>query len=260
MAKRYLFCSMMFVITTVCSMFAMADEATRGKEQAAPAVSQKDEEKKPDCGCQSHRPGAERQDVKDSYNDCVCDKYPVYDLGGGEWLFYANEFSPCTSCANPTAVWDVESAPFHTADCPPCLVAEERVIPGQPVLASRLPYNCTMAQFADGLYRQRIHSPDSMFDTMPLDHKVEAEGKTIMFPINGAPRYARLFLLSVKPNDHELIVSGLGVETEAPSSSSPADFYYVSHVKPHVGPNGGWMHAFDVQIGPVTYVVIMTAP
>ncbi len=247
MVKSCYLATTLLAVITLLPLTVAAVEPTPAQDQPNPSVKHDQQPESPDCNCQSADEPAKAGDER-SPGNCICDKYPVFDLGGA-WLFYADLYDSCDNCINPTTVWDIETPPYQTYTCPDC----HGFFAGsaKPVkLSQRKPWPYTKAQFFSDLY-QILDIPE--LKDLRLDYTVEGDGKTIEFFVDGSPIYANVFLISVKPVGHELIVGGLGIEVEPPPSTVPAEgIFKVFNVATHPHMD----HAYDVQIGLVTYLVV----
>ena len=256
-----------FALAIICAVIVFnqtsnAAEPSSQKETAPKAVATAADTKartataKTSTSCDCQLSSAGNAKGRKTYADsCICDKYPVFDLGGA-WLFYADLYDICPYCEMPETVYDVEAPPYHVDTCPNCnFWGSARDAKSEaPQLARAKPWAYTKLDFFNDLY-QKGDIKGGAFDNLQLDYAVEDSGKPVSFFIkgNGIPVYAKVFLLSVKPANHEMIVGALGVETDAPPAGTPPEnVYSASRASPH----NGWKHAYDVKLGPVTYLII----
>jgi hypothetical protein len=241
----------LFLIATVstlsflCSLNAVGDEPTLGKTESQSPGSSGSRIGSRDCGCQGERKKNESDQLTGS--GCICDEYPIMDLGGGDYLMYADQYEDCPVCTMVQGVWDVETVPLETGSCPPLYHCHAWALTKAPRLGKPKPASYDKAQFAKELYQP---SKDKGSSSPTLAVSI-CEPTTIDFYWNGNRILARVFRLSVKPTNHELIFCTCGFEIEQDPAPN-GEVYHFTHVKPHAGAP----HAFDVQIGMTSCLVI----
>lgn len=180
---------------------------------------------------------------------CICLLFPVYNLGHGSYIYYAEQNEHCGSpenCTDPLAVYHAAGANQSPQDCEtgvpkPCINAGMAAFAGPAVVKLDNPKPSSLsdadADLAPGSPRPALYHEDIKFVT-PKGATIHAR----VFLFSGAPGAG----LSPRP-------VGFGCEIDDDPATKDVD---VGHPKNHVNTEGLFPNLYECKLGSVTFLVI----